>query len=67
MAPLELAFEIRERVTTRRERTPSGKSHSCEIPTKSSTAPRAQTISVAAGSNETTRRLMGWRELNRSA
>ena len=33
----------------------SGKSHSCEIPTRSASAPSAQTISVAAGSNEATR------------
>src|SRR5207244_3495024 len=45
----------RVRVTRGSERTSGGKSHSCDTPTSRPTAPRAATISVAAGSNDTTR------------
>ena len=43
------------RVTTGRPATAGGKSQACETPTRSSSSPRAQTISVAAGRSETMR------------
>src|SRR6187200_1266072 len=45
----------RDRVSTGLPRMLAGKSHSCEMPTRSSAAPRAHTISLADGSNETIR------------
>jgi hypothetical protein len=47
----------REQVSTGSSATSAGWSHSCETPTSSPPAPRAQTISVADGSSDTTRKL----------
>src|SRR6187402_3220642 len=48
-----------ERVRTGRPTTSAGQSHSWDTPTRLARAPRAHTISVAAGSSETTRGGMG--------
>ena len=47
------------RVSTARSRISGGKSHSCEMPTSSSAAPSAHTISVADGKSEITRGEVG--------
>ena len=53
---LEPAVKIAARVTRARPVTAcAGKPHSCVTPTSRSAAPRAATISVAAGRRETTR------------
>ena len=55
IARLDAPTSIRERVSTGRSRIVSGKSHSCEMPTRLSAAPSAHTISVAEGRSETIR------------
>jgi hypothetical protein len=56
-SPLVPAPWSQERVTAGSSATSAGWSHSWETPTSSWLAPRAQTISVADGSSDTTRKL----------
>lgn len=56
MSPLASALPwISQRVICGLRSTPAGQSHSWLTPTSASTMPSAATISVAAGSIETTR------------
>jgi hypothetical protein len=52
---LDRVVSIRDAEQTGKLRIDGGKSHSCDRPTSASSRPRAQTISVADESRETTR------------
>src|SRR5207237_8183526 len=55
IASLEGNGPTRADVSTATSSIPSGKSHSCDLPTSSARAPSAQTISVAEGRSEAMR------------